>query len=86
MNARILLAIAALAVAPSFASAEEVIIRDRVPDVTIERPPAVTIERPAGRVEERGTTGLRDDDCKRTTIHKESSDGSSTTVRKKECD
>ncbi len=85
MKARILLAVAALAVAPSFASAEEVIIRDRAPEVTIERP-AVTVERPAVRIEERGTVGVRDEDCKRTTVHKESSDGSSTTVRKKECD
>jgi hypothetical protein len=85
MNVKVLFAVAALVAVPSFASAEEVIVRERAPEVTVDRP-AVTIEKrePAVRVEERATSGASED-CRRTTVHKEDASGS-TTIRKKECD
>ncbi len=81
--------VAALALVPSVASAEDVIVRP--PGVTIQ-PPGVTIERRdrGPGVEERESTGAgprdEDDNCRRTTVHKEDDTGRTTTIRKKECD
>jgi hypothetical protein len=92
MNARTIMMVAALALAPSMASAADVIIRDRAPDVTVAPPgPDVTIERrapaPSMRDEEETTgEGQADDNCRRTTVQKEDDSGRTTTIHKKECD
>jgi hypothetical protein len=83
--------VAALAMLPSVAFAEDVIIRDNGPDAT-PPPPGVTIEHrdraPGAGIEERDTNGAgpADDNCRRTTVRKEDADGHTTTIRKKECD
>jgi len=86
----ILWMVAALAV-PSVANADDVTIRDGTPGVTLQAP-GVVIERhgtpPSVRDEDRETKGAGsvDDNCRRTTVHKEDGDGRTTTIRKKECD
>ena len=91
MKARMILGLAAgLALLPSVAFAQDVIIRDRPPAVVVE-PPGVTIEHgpPPAAIEERETTGAgpRDEDnCRRTTVHRQDADGRETTIRKTECE
>jgi hypothetical protein len=92
MKARTILGLAAsLILLPSVAFAEEVIIRERAPDVMVD-PPGGAIERhgpPPAAIEERETTGAapRDEDnCRRTTVHRHDADGRSTTIHKTECE
>jgi hypothetical protein len=83
--------VAALALAPSMASAADVIIRDNGAEV-VDQPSGVVIERrvppPPVVEEDDSTTGAapQGDNCRYTTVHKEDADGRTTTIRKKECD
>jgi hypothetical protein len=91
MKTRIILGLAAgLALLPSVSFAQDVIIRERPPAVVVD-PPGGAIEHgpPPAAIEERETTGAgpRDEgDCRFTTVRKENPDGSTTTIRKKDCD
>jgi hypothetical protein len=83
----ILFAIAALGIGSNAALAQDTtIIRERAPEVTVERP-AVTIEKrsPEVTIERRSveTTGVSD--CRTQTVRKED-DAGSTTIRKEKCD
>jgi hypothetical protein len=88
MKTRTILGLAvALALLPAVAFADDVIIRDNGPDAA-PPPPGVIIEHRDGpAIRERDTTGAgpADDNCQRTTVHKEDPDGHSTTIHKKDC-